>query len=702
MGNLKWIFNKEHRMLVPLRNNRHYLELQNIDIETLSQQQLHHLIDDYKNSIKVQQVLFQIASIPLHSGKMSEFFESIHKALSSIVYSENIIIATLDSDEKKLHFNYFRDTVDTLDQEQLDSLPSTRIKYTYTGYVLRTGQALLADREKMNQLMESGEVSQVGETCVSWLGVPLELQGKICGVLAIQSYIDSISYNDSDLNLLSFVANHICDAINRRKLSDDMLTMNKKLQQSHLKLEEKVQQRTNELVKSNFELHNLLRKQEKIQTKLSHDALHDNLTGLPNRTLFIDRLLQAMHRHSSRDKLKFAVLFIDLDRFKVVNDSLGHLTGDLLLKEVALRLEKTMRLCDSIARFGGDEFCILLEGDINHALTIKIAERIIREISEPYTLQGYEIFTSPSVGITLCQPYYHDPEEILRDADAAMYQAKSLGKACYAIFDVSMHKNALMRLRLEADLRVAVKEDELEAYFQPIVDLNTRQTVGFEALSRWNHHELGFVNPEEFITISEETGLIQQLGIQILTKALNELSKWRQLDKSYEKLTVSVNLSPVQLEDENLLSDIIQLLSDFNLPTNSLKLEITEGVLIDRFEIAREILNQFNESGIKIMLDDFGTGFSSLSYLHHFPIKIVKIDRSFINNMFNEDTDMAIIKSVEKLSSGLNMKVVAEGIENEQQYEKLRELNIAYGQGYLLSKPMPPEQVIEYLSQSFN
>jgi diguanylate cyclase (GGDEF)-like protein len=688
-------------MLVPFKKSLPAQETLEIDVKSLSQQQLHQLIDDYKDSIKVQEVLYQIASIPLNTEKISDFFESIHTALSRIVYSENIIIATLGDGESKLNFNYFKDSVDTLNQKQLESLPADRIRYTFTGFVLRTGQALLADRETMRQLMDDGEVSQVGKTCFCWLGVPLELEGKICGVLAIQSYIESISFDEADLNLMGFVASHICAAINRKKLSDEMQMMNKKLQQSHIKLEEKVQQRTNDLVKSNYELHNLLRKQEQIQSKLSHDALHDSLTGLPNRNLFIDRLLQAMHRNASRDKLKYAVLFIDLDRFKVVNDSLGHLTGDLLLKGVAARLAKTMRLCDSIARFGGDEFCVLLEGDINHLLTIKIAERIIREISEPYTLQGYEIFTSASVGVTLSQPYYNDPEEILRDADAAMYQAKSSGKACYAIFDVSMHKNALKRLQLENDLRVAVKENELEAYFQPIVDLNTRETIGFEALARWTHHELGFINPEEFISIAEETGLIQQLGLQILVKALSQLSKWRQLDKLYENLTVSVNLSPVQLEEDNLVNDIAIIMKNMNLPANSLKLEITEGVLIDRFEIAKDMLNQFNDAGIIIMLDDFGTGFSSLSYLHHFPIKIVKIDRSFINNMFNEATDLAIIKSVENLSSGLDMKVVAEGIESEQQYEALRDLKIDYGQGYLLSRPLPKDKVIEYLSQSF-
>jgi len=686
-------------MLVPLRQSHSPKQPPQVDIHSLSDKQLRALVSEYQNSSNVQQVLYQIASIPLNSGKISSFFEAIHHALSAILYSENIIIATLDDAEEKLTFNYFRDSVDPLDQSQLDSLPSERIKYTFTGYVLRTGKALLADKQKMQQLLDDGEVSQVGESCISWLGVPLELDGKINGVLAIQSYIKSIQYSEAELDLMSFVANHISAVINRKKLSDDVISANQQLKHSQVELEEKVQSRTNELVKSNYELHKLLRQQEQTQAKLSHDALHDSLTGLPNRNLFIDRLLQAMYRFKGREQLKYAVLFIDLDRFKVVNDSLGHLTGDLLLKEVALRLEKTMRLCDSIARFGGDEFCILLEGNIDDAQTVLIAQRIIDEISLPFTLQGYEIFTSPSVGITLSQSYYNDPEEILRDADAAMYQAKSMGKACYAIFDLSMHKSALNRLQLEADLRVAVKENKLEAFFQPIVDIKTRKTTGFESLARWQHPIKGFINPEEFISIAEETGLIQQLGKQILLTALDELCYWRENDKSNKDLSVSVNLSPKQLEDEDLVGDILRALADRNLPIRCLKLEITESILIDRFEVAKRILNQFNDAGIKIMLDDFGTGFSSLSYLHHFPIKVVKIDRSFINNMFNQATDMAIIKSVENLASGLNMKVVAEGIENEEQYQKLNQLGINYAQGYLLSKPLPSNKVLNYLAK---
>jgi diguanylate cyclase (GGDEF)-like protein len=703
------VLNEEQRMLIPLRPDAKMTDKsakpsdipKPFDPQSLSRIELQKMLAEYERSIEIQHVLCDIANIPIEEAKISQFYIAIHKALSKIIYSDNIIIASMDEKQERLSFDYFKDTVDDLSTEDIDSLPAHRVKYTFTGYVLRTGEPLLANNQEMKKLLEAGEVSQLGTECVSWLGVPLKLEDRIYGVIAVQSYKKTIKFNHDDLELLQFVANHISSAISRKKLNLDMITVNQALQEAKTVLEEQVQERTNELVKTNHELQKLVQQQKMTQKKLSHDALHDSLTGLPNRNLFIDRLLQAM-KGGSRNHLKYAVLFIDLDRFKVINDSLGHLTGDLLLKEVSHRLEKTLRQCDSIARFGGDEFCILLEGNITKAEVITITERIITIVSEPYTLQGYEVFTSPSVGITLSQSYYTNPEDVLRDSDAAMYQAKSMGKACFAIFDSSMHNNALLRLQLENDLRVAVKANEIIPYFQPILDLSQGTITSLESLARWNHHSEGFVKPDVFINIAEETGLIQQLGKQVLEKSLQTLAHWRSLDNRLNQLSVSVNLSPRQLEDDNLVTEIVDMLKQYDLPPNCLKLEITEGVLIDRFESAKKILNQFSEAGIKIMLDDFGTGFSSLSYLHHFPISIVKIDRSFIANMFKEATDMAIIQSVQNLAEGLNMKVVAEGIENQSEVDKLRQMHIDYGQGYLLSKPLTADDTFKFLQRSAN
>lgn len=667
---------------------------QSIDVSQLSQEKFDQIIGEYENVLAIQQVIYDLANTPFHPGDIDSFFEEIHRVLSSILYSENIIIATLDDGEENLDFVYFRDSVDSISHSQLLSLPSQQVKYTFTGYVLRSGVSLLADKNTMQKMMDSGHVAQLGTICECWLGVPLKHQETTFGVLAIQSYNPEIVYHSRDAELLEIVANHISSAINRKRMAQEMQQVNAQLNKAHQELDEMVQQRTEQLVKANFELHKLLREKEKTQARLAHDALHDNLTGLPNRTLFIDRLLQAMHRANGRDKLRYAVLFIDMDRFKVINDSLGHLTGDLLLKEVSVRLEKTIRLCDSVARFGGDEFCILLEGNIENFDAIIIAERIIDLLSQPFNLQGFEVFTSPSVGITFSQDYYQDPEEVLRDADSAMYQAKSLGKACFAIFDVSMHEEALRRLKLETDLRVAVNEKQIETYYQPIVDLNQRRIVSFECLARWRHAKEGFVSPEDFITIAEETGLIVKLGWQILESAVLQLAVWRnQFDLT--NLSISVNLSPKQLEGYHLVEDILNLLQKHDLPTQSLKLEITESVLIDNFEMAKLVINEFSKAGIKIMLDDFGTGYSSLSYLHHFPISIVKIDRSFINNMFSQPTDLAVIKSVESLATGLLMGVVAEGLETEEQFEKLKEIGILYGQGYLFSKPLCAKAISE-------
>ena len=668
--------------------------------KSLTQQQLVELMNEYSQSIKVQKILFEIANLAFIEQNVEQFYQTIHSLLSEIIYAENIIIATLNSDSNQLEFVYFKDTVDTINQDELKRLNAKQIYKTLTGYVVRTGRPLLANKTKMKQLTDKGEIHQVGEACSFWMGAPLIANGNVSGVIALQSYDDRNTFVQSDLELLGFVASHISTVIHRKFLTRQLVEANHALTESHKELEEKVQQRTNDLVKSNYELHKLLREREKTQAKLYHDALHDRLTGLPNRTLFIDRLLQAMSRNERRKQLKYAVLFIDLDRFKVINDSLGHITGDLLLKEVSSRLLSAIRPSDSVARFGGDEFCILLEGDIDKSKTIQIAERIIKKVSTPYRLQGYEVFTSPSVGIAISQTHYKNPEEVLRDADAAMYQAKSQGKARYEFFDISMHHNALKRLQLETDLRVAIKEEELQVYFQPIVETSSKLTVGFEALVRWKHHQLGFISPLEFIEIAEETGLISKLGKQILARAIEQISIFRSLNLNNQNYYVSVNLSPKQLEEESIVGDILMLLSQASLPKSAIKLEITESILIDNFEVAKSILNRFDEEGIDIMLDDFGTGFSSLSYLHHFPIKTVKIDRSFVSNMFEVAKDLAVIQSVENLATGLGMQVVAEGVETEEQRLKLSEIGVNFSQGYLISKPHPPEELICWLKKN--
>jgi diguanylate cyclase (GGDEF)-like protein/PAS domain S-box-containing protein len=426
------------------------------------------------------------------------------------------------------------------------------------------------------------------------------------------------------------------------------------------------------------------------EDRLLHDALHDPLTDLPNRTLFLDRLERAIHRVKRYSGFSFAVLFLDLDRFKIVNDSLGHVAGDRLLMAVAQKLQARLRMGDTVARLGGDEFVILLENlrDFNDAT--RAAERIQQDLSAPFDLDGNEVFMSVSIGIALSHGVDEQPDSFLRNADIAMYRAKSLGKARYAIYTPGMHEQARSRLRLETDLRRAIERQELQLYYQPIVLLATSQIVGFEALVRWHHPKQGLLSPGAFISLAEETGLIVPLGRWVLYEACRQLRQW-QLQLS-SPLTVSVNISAKQFGQSDLIEQVQQILQETQLNPGSLKLEITESVLMDNSETATSMLLQLKALGVQLYMDDFGTGYSSLSYLHRFPVDVLKIDRSFINLMGKSSEGdlegIPIVQTILTLAQNLGMNVIAEGVEKTEQLAQLQKLKCIYGQGYLFSPPL--------------
>lgn len=433
------------------------------------------------------------------------------------------------------------------------------------------------------------------------------------------------------------------------------------------------------------------------EARLLHDALHDPLTGLPNRTLFMDRLGHAIHLAQRYSEFSFAVLFLDLDRFKVINDSLGHVAGDQLLISVAQKLKAQLRVGDTVARLGGDEFVILLENIYDLSDATSAADRIQHHLTCPFNLNGHEVFTSASIGIALSNGVNEQPESFLRDADIAMYRAKSLGKARYAIFSSGMHEQAWSRLRLETSLRRAIERQELQLYYQPIVLLASGKIVGFEALVRWQHSEQGLLLPEAFISVAEETGLIIPLGHWVLHEACRQLRQWQTYYSTRSStetlpLTVSVNISGRQFGQPNLIEHIQQVLQATGLEARSLKLEITESVLMDNAETATAILLQLKALGIQLHMDDFGTGYSSLSYLHRFPVDTLKIDRSFISRMgINEDNDIegiSIVQTIVTLAQNLGIGVTAEGIETAEQLAQLKELKCTCGQGYFFFPPL--------------
>src|SRR5881398_1155273 len=391
------------------------------------------------------------------------------------------------------------------------------------------------------------------------------------------------------------------------------------------------------------------------QTDITERKVSDPLTGLPNRLLFIDRLGRLIKHAKRRKDILFAVLFLDLDGFKMINDSMGHLIGDQLLLGVANRLEKCLRSTDTVARLGesftvarlgGDEFTVLLDDlkDPNDAK--RAAERLMKALTAPFVLGGKEVFTSVSIGIALSNPAYEQPEDILRDADTAMYRAKSLGKARFEVFDADMRASVMARLQLETDLRGALEREEFRNFYQPIVSLDSGQIVGFEALLRWQHPTRGLLGPEEFILVAEETGLIRELGWWNLREACRQMSAWSTGPNGRPDLIISVNLSAKQFLQPNLVVDIRKLLHELSLSPDALKLEITESAVMADPSAAVEMLQQIKAIGIRLAIDDFGTGYSSLSYLHRFPLDTLKIDRSFIREMQEDGEGMEIARTI--------------------------------------------------------
>jgi diguanylate cyclase (GGDEF)-like protein/PAS domain S-box-containing protein len=427
------------------------------------------------------------------------------------------------------------------------------------------------------------------------------------------------------------------------------------------------------------------------EDQLLHDAFYDALTGLPNRALFVDRLGHALKRAKRTENYSFATLFLDLDRFKVVNDSLGHTAGDALLVETARKIEKCVRPGDTVGRLGGDEFVILCD-DVKD---VKVAERIADRIQEilkiPFAVEGAEIFTTASIGIALSSVDYERPEDMLRDADITMYRAKAAGKAGYAIFDSSMRQQAVALLHLETDLRRAVEAEEFRVFYQPIVSLATNIVASLEALIRWQHPQRGLLPPLEFISLAEETSLIIPIGYWVLKTVCLQMKKWQ---KEYSNnLRVAVNVSSVQLKQPDFADQVMRIIKETNLNADCLDLEITESVMMDHGQVTLNTLHKLRSLGIHVCLDDFGTGYSSLSYLPTFPVDVLKIDRSFINRIAAGGEQARIIETILLLGKNLGIDVIAEGIETSEQLAHLKAIQCHQGQGYLFSRPVDSEAV---------
>ncbi len=434
-----------------------------------------------------------------------------------------------------------------------------------------------------------------------------------------------------------------------------------------------------------------LKKNEAI---VHHQAFHDALTNLPNRALLDDRLEHAIHC-ATRFQTQLAVLFIDLDDFKKVNDNAGHHAGDIVLKEVTRRIKTCIREVDTLSRLGGDEFVVLLENLKSHSTSTNISHRIIDELALPFVIDDNEYYISSSIGISMFPKDGEQPDELMRKADMAMYHAKSVGKSNHQYFDSELERSSVQLLKIENELREAIQDKEFSLYYQPKVDLATNKVTTLEALIRWFRPDGRFISPEDFIPVAEQTGLINEVGKRVLNEICRHLVEWKK--QGIETLPIAINVSPVEFRNKYFVSQFLAIIESFKLSPSSFEIEITESLFLDNIEQAQRLLTRLREEGVTVAVDDFGTGYSSLQYLHQLPIDVLKIDRSFIMELDSEPHNAAIADSIITLGHNLNLKIVAEGIENKESLRFLRERGCDLGQGFYLYKPMPHENVTQLL-----
>ncbi len=629
-------------------------------------------IEERHRAERLQASLFKIAELGSGTASLGEFFASLHQVVADLLHARNFYIALHDAEARTLSFPY---SVDEHDRHRATRLLARGM----TEYVLRKGRAVLADRQLIDQLSLAGEVQSHGTQARSWLGVPLICADIVAGVLAVQSYDDAHQYTARDQELLTFVSWHIANALERKRAAAS-------LHAAYAELEARVEQRTEALYEANRDLREQVAERERAEWQLRHAALHDPLTGLPNRTYLMARLGEAIKRHSIQSEQRYAVLFLDLDRFKVVNDSVGHLVGDELLKEAGARIAANIGRSGTIARLGGDEFAVLVENISLESEVLEVAERVISSMEEPFRVVGKELYSSTSIGVVLADEAYRTPTEVLRDADVALYLAKAKGRRCYALFDDALRRQALQQLERENELRRALQRAEFEPFYQPIIQLDSGRVAGFEALLRWEHPSQGMLLPSEFLLQAEESGLLESIDWQLYSRVFEQVHRFVALDQY-----VSINVGARHLRSANFVARLMELLTRHRVYPKQVQIEVTERSLFEQPEFASDLLSALRAEGVRVALDDFGTGYSSLSYLHQFPLQVLKIDRSFVEAIGKPGSGnaLAVLNAICLLGRSLGMDVVAEGIETRAQWEKVREFGCQYGQGFLLAKPQP-------------
>lgn len=625
-------------------------------------------IIERKRAEKLQSALFRITDLAITSESLEHFYADVHAVVDELIDARNFYIALLSEDKQTLQFPY---TIDERDPMR----KSRRIGNGLTEFVIETGKPLLADREVISRLSDNGQVVQHGPPAYSWLGVPLFQGDEVLGAVVVQSYTPEVRFTQHDQSLLTFVAHNIGNGLARQRAQES-------LRVAHAELERRVDERTRELAEANTQLRAQINERLRAEQRLTHQATHDALTGLPNRPHLLDRLAAAIERARHGDGQAFAVLFLDLDRFKLVNDSIGHAAGDELLIEVARRITMTVRSNDVVSRLGGDEFAVLMEYADGEENIRELSHRLLTVLSRPMWVAGRELYPSASLGIAVWHPRYRNGEELLRDADAAMYRAKEQGRDRCAMFDEAMREAAMHSLDLQADLRRAINNRDFLPFYQPILRLDDGEVVGYEALLRWQHERRGLLSPPDFINLGEDSGLIEQVDWLLYEQVVRQIARG---GDGY----VSVNVSPRHFRSADFADRLLAMFDSLGADPSRLRVEITEVALLDDAPRTLRTLSTLRQHGILAQLDDFGTGFSALSYLHRFPISVLKIDRSFVAGIGDEGRpeSLGLVRAILALARTLGIDTIAEGIETEDQRQALLELGCSFGQGYLLGRP---------------
>jgi diguanylate cyclase (GGDEF)-like protein len=615
---------------------------------------------------RLQAALYRIGELAAADTDSETFHRQVHAVVADLIHADNYYVSLLSEDGGSLLFPYYVD-------EMRDTQRSRPVGRGATEYVLRTGQPLLVDPAGVEALVASGELRVRGTPPQSWLGVPLRCAGRTQGVLAVQSYRAELKYDERDRELLLFVSQQIANSLQRRAAAQA-------LRQANADLELRVQQRTQELRQQ-------IAERERIELQLQHEVVHDALTGLPNRKYLFDRIERLFGKFRRDSGRTFSVMFMDIDRFKLINDSLGHGAGDAVLRTFSDRISAQLRAPDFVARLSGDEFAVLVEDGREPEALAHLAQRLLVAMQRPIEVEGRSLVVTSSIGIAIARATMVDVEELLRCADAAMYRAKSAGRHRFEFYDEGQQHSAVGVLNLETELRQALAQRQFLPFFQPVIKLDDGSLRGCELLMRWQHPQRGLLAPADFLAVAEESGCIEAMDWQLFEQAMQTVVA----APGYRGL-LGLNVSPRHLRRDDFAQRLLALVAGQGLAAERICVEVTEGSLIEDPQRAAAQLQSLRDAGMGVALDDFGVGYSSLGQLHRLPLTTLKIDRVFVKGLGGEQPErasQAVVSAVVALAKALGLNVVAEGVETPAQHEAVKALGCTYAQGYLFARPGP-------------